>query len=187
MKLTKQQQQQWSTVTSVFGAVSRLSADPAVIQGEMANLIADFEVATDHEVKVKIRMLPTPSIDMIDCSRDSLKLSRDAEGSMTLRARVHGVGFSSTVAYKDSYAHSNMAIIDALRALADSLEKMPVEMREQTAQSLDIYQLIGVSHKGGSDEDEASPEEPQKPAEEKPVEEDEFPIQLVSVDAKDVE
>jgi hypothetical protein len=187
MKLNKQQQQLWSTVTSVFGAVSRLSSDPAVIQGEMAQLIADFEVATDHEVKVKIRMLPTPSIDLIDCSRDSLKLNRDAEGSLTLRARVHGVGFSSTVSYKDSYAHSNVAIIDALRALADSLEKMPVEMCEQTAQSLDIYQLIGVSHSGGSDDDETGPEEPQKPAEKDGEEESEFPIQLVSIDTKDGE
>lgn len=188
MKLNKQQQQQWNTVTSVFTAISRFCKEEDVIKQEMKDHIADFETATNNEVKVKIRMLPTPSIDMIDCSRDSLKLTCDADGSVTLRSRVHGVGFSSTVSYKDSYAHSNVAVIDALRALADNLEKMPVEMREQT-QSQDFYQLIGGTQSSGLDEDEeggqkdlVNPENTDGPSEEP-----ELAIQLVSADTKDSE
>lgn len=187
MKLNKQQQQQWNTVSSVFSAISKFCKEEDTIKAEMAQHIADFETSTNNEVKVKIRLLPTPSIDMIDCSRDSLKLTCDADGSVTLRTRVHGVGFSSTVSYKDSYAHSNVAVIDALRALADNLEKLPVEMREQT-QSQDFYQLIGGTQTSGSDDDEAGPVVPEQPDNvDGPAEEPELAIQLVSANEKDGE
>lgn len=187
MKLNKQQQQHWNTVSSVFSAISRFCKEEETIKAEMAQHVADFETSTNNEVKVKIRMLPTPSIDMIDCSRDSLKLSCDADGSVTLRTRVHGVGFSSTVSYKDSYAHSNIAVIDALRALADNLEKLPVEMREQT-QSQDFYQLIGGTQSTGPDDDEAGTGAPEQPENvDGPAEEPELAIQLVSANEKDGE
>lgn len=153
MKLNKQQQQEWNKVTSIFSALSRAVSDPAALEAEMSTWVSEFETYMDNEVKVKIRMLPAPSIDLIDCSKDFLKLNRDESGYSTLKARVEGISFSSTIAYKDQYRHSNGAVVDALRALADSLEKLPTEMRDQE-ESIDIYSLIGVSHGAGRDDDE---------------------------------
>lgn len=184
MKLNKQQQQQWNTVTSIFTALSRTVSDAAALENEMSTWVTGFEEAMGGEVKVKIRMLPAPSIDLIDCSKDFLKLNRDESGYSVLKARVEGISFSSTVAYKDQYRHSNGAVVDALRALADSLEKLPTEMRDQV-ESIDIYSLIGVTHAAGNDDDEvdapAAPEAPQ------PVDADEDPalIELLSTGEKD--
>lgn len=184
MKLNKQQQQQWNTVTSIFTALSRTVSDPAALEAEMSSWVTDFESAMGNEVKVKIRMLPAPSIDLIDCSKDFLKLNRDESGYSILKARVEGISFSSTVAYKDQYRHSNGAVVDALRALADSLEKLPTEMRDQE-ESIDIYSLIGVTHAAGNDEDEseapAAPEAPEAPL----ADEDSTLIELLSTGDKD--
>lgn len=161
MKLNKQQQQEWNTVTSIFSALSRTVTDPGALETEMSTWVSKFEAAMGNEVKVKIRMLPAPSIDLIDCSKDFLKLNRDESGYSILKARVEGISFSSTVAYKDQYRHGNGAVVDALRALADSLEKLPTEMRD-LEESVDIYSLIGITHSAANGEDE-----PDEPTEEK--------------------
>lgn len=184
MKLNKQQQQQWNTVTSIFTALSRTVSDPVALEAEMSSWVTEFESAMGNEVKVKIRMLPAPSIDLLDCSKDFLKLNRDESGYSILKARVEGISFSSTVAYKDQYRHSNGAVVDALRALADSLEKLPTEMRDQE-ESIDIYSLIGVTHAAGNDEDEsdapAAPQVPEAPL----ADEDSALIELLSTGDKD--
>lgn len=159
MKLNKQQQQQWNTVTSIFTALSRTVLDAEALQKEMATWVDGFEALMANEAKVKIRMLPEPSIELIDCSKDFVKITCDDQGYTTLRSRVHGIAFNSTVAYKENYKHSNAAVIDGFRALADSLEKMPVEMRDQTG-TVDIYALIGVSHAASADEEELEPQTP---------------------------
>lgn len=171
MKLNKQQQQQWNTVTAIFSALSRTVSDADALKAEMSNWVGEFEDATGGEVKVKIRMLPAPSINLVDCSRDYVKLNRDEQGVTTLKARVEGISFSSTVAYKEIYKHSNGAVVDALRALADSIEKLPVEMRDQE-ESVDIYSLIGVTHAAAHDDDDVDAPVDAKPADE-PAEVDE--------------
>jgi hypothetical protein len=181
MKLNKQQQQQWSIVTSVFSALSRAISDPELLKNEMAIHVSEFEGMTGGEVKVKIRTLPTPSIELVDCSKDFLQVTRDDEGVSTLRARIEGISFSSTIAYKEKYKHSNGAVVDGLRALADSLDKLPVEMRDQTGK-IDIFSLIGVSHGAGvSDDDEDAPETPEASGS-KELDEDKAFIELVKAD-----
>jgi hypothetical protein len=153
MKLNKQQQQQWNALANIFTALSRVSPSEEALVQEMSTWICDFEQALGHEVKVKIRMAPAPSIDLVDCSRDSMRLHRDAEGTLTLRARIEDISIQAVVARTNAYAHSNGAVVDALRSLADSLETSPVELRSQTA-TVDIYSLLGMSRSGASADDE---------------------------------
>lgn len=161
MKLTSKQQQQWNLVTSVFTALSRTVHDAAALEAEMATWITEFETSMGNEVKVKIRMLPAPSIDLVDCSKDYLRLNRDEQGASTLRARVEGILINSTIAYKENYKHSNGAVVDALRSLADSIEKLPVELRDQGQDGVtDIYSLLGVTHSAAVIEEEVEDEAP---------------------------
>lgn len=184
MKLTSKQQQQWNLVTSVFTALSRTVHDAAALEAEMATWITEFETSMGNEVKVKIRMLPAPSIDLVDCSKDYLRLNRDEQGASTLRARVEGILINSTIAYKENYKHSNGAVVDALRSLADSIEKLPVELRDQGQDGVtDIYSLLGVTHSAAVIEEEVEDEAPADEAQAQPpadADEDEALISLFS-------
>ncbi len=169
MNLNKQQQQQWGFLTSMFTALSRVSSNEATAQ-EMSQPIKDFESSLNNEVKVKMRFDPSPSIEIIDCSKDFIRLNRQDE-LLELRAKVDGIAFSSRIAYKENYSYSNAAVVDALRALADSIENVPIEMRDQT-ESVDI--LI----KGGQNAASQASEYDEG-------EDDETIIELVSVDTQD--
>ena len=142
MNLNKQQQQQWHIITSVFAAVSTMAPDEQTLLASMKPHVDSFEASLAGNAKVKIRFAPTQTIDWIDCSRDGLKVSKDANG-ITMRARIESIGIVTIVSYKESYAHSNLAIADSLEALAAGLRKMPTEMKDLT-ESGDLSNLIGI-------------------------------------------
>lgn len=142
--MNKQQQQQWSMVTSIFAAVSRIATDEQAIQTEMSKWIQEFEDLTGNKARVKIRMLPTPSLDLIDCSKDDMKLRVETDGYTLLRATTEGISAELKVAYKKNYSFSNAALAESLRALAANIDRLPVELREQT-EAIDIASLIGMS------------------------------------------
>lgn len=149
MNLTKVQQQQLTFLNKMFVALTRVSDQESVIQ-EMADHVSDFEQSMGGEVKIKLRFGAEPAVEVVDCSRDYLKLVRDKDTS-NLRARVEGISFTGRIAYRDNYSFSNAAIVDALRALADNVEKLNIELCDQ-AESVDIFSLMGVSHANAEDE-----------------------------------
>lgn len=154
MNLNKQQQQQWQIITSVFQAVSSIAADEQALILTMKPQVDTFEAMLGGKAKVKIRFAPTPSIDWIDCSRDGLKVTKDANG-LTMRARIEGIGLVSIVSYKDSYAHTNLALAESLEALAAGLRKLPTEIKDQP-ESVDLSNLIGLQvSEDGDDEIES--------------------------------
>lgn len=160
MNLNKQQQQQWQIITSVFAAVSTMAQDEQTLLTSMKPQVEAFEALLGGKAKVKIRFAPTPSIDWIDCSRDGLKVSKDANG-LTMRARIEGIGIVTTVTYKEAYAHTNLAIAESLEALAAGLRKLPVEMKDQ-AEAVDLSNLIGIQI-SDEDDDEDDQEGDSKP------------------------
>lgn len=151
MNLNKQQQQQWQIVTSVFEAVKNVATDEPTLKAMMKPQVDIFETLLAGKAKVKIRFAPTPSIDWIDCSRDGLKVSKDANG-LTMRARIEGIGIVSIVTYKDSYAHSNLALAESLEALAAGLRELPTEIKDQT-EAGDLSAMIGLQVSVEDDEE----------------------------------
>ncbi|WP_408601222.1 hypothetical protein [Pseudomonas sp. PLMAX] len=152
MNLNKQQQQQWQIITSVFAAVSTMAPDEQTLLTLMKPHVDGFEASLAGKAKVKIRFAPAPSIAWIDCSRDGLKVSKDANG-ITMRARIEGIGIVTIVSYKESYAHSNLAIADSLEALAAGLRKIPTDMKDLT-ESGDLSNLIGIQISAEDDDEE---------------------------------
>lgn len=151
MNLNKQQQQQWQIVTSVFEAIKNVATDEPSLQAMMKPQVDGFETLLAGKAKVKVRFAPTPSIDWIDCSRDGLKVTKDANG-LTMRARIESIGIVSIVTYKEAYSHSNLALAESLEALAAGLRKMPTEIKDQ-AESADLSNLIGIQVSAEDDDE----------------------------------
>lgn len=177
MSLNKSQQSKWNFIVNVFSTVSRLSQDPTVVHKEMESWITDFEKECNGHAKVIIKLGENPSIYFLDSSKDSLKLVRDATPSTVLRAKVFGVSLASTIQYKESYLHKNDTLVNALRALADKIEGMPMELAEQT-ESMDVLEFLGgkasdsdeegdhsTLSNAGEQSDDANEEKPKQEAE----------------------
>jgi hypothetical protein len=101
---------------------------------------------------VKFHLVPTPGIDWIDCSSDGLKLSGTTKG-IVVRACMNGLRLSINLTYAEAYAHSNVAVIDALDTLKANLLKLTSDMKDM--EPGDISKLIGLapSESMGQDDD----------------------------------
>lgn len=130
MTLNKAQQQEWAILQSVLQATRRVCPDVGTVKEEMKLWIADFESFVNHDYKVKIISSPELSLKLVDCSRDSMKVSVDATPSVTLRARNESVQIKIKAAYRDSYAFTNSEIAESLRTLAEKLDRLDTEIRE---------------------------------------------------------
>ncbi len=152
MNLNKQQQQQWQLVTAIFTGLSAAISDEVILTTQMKPHIDTFEALTGGKAKVKFHLAPTPGIDWIDCSSDGLKLSSTTKG-MVARACMNGLRLSINLTYDGAYAHSNVAVIDALDTLKANLLKLTSDMKDM--EPGDISSLIGLapSESGRQDDD----------------------------------
>lgn len=132
MTLNKAQQQEWDILIAVLKATSRVCSDISLIKEEMKLWIADFERFVNHDYKVKIINGSELELNLVDCSRDSLKASVDALPSVTLRARNEGIQVMVKASYKDNYSFSNAQIAESLRTLAARIESADVEIHTLT-------------------------------------------------------
>lgn len=130
MTLNKAQQQEWIILESVLKAVSRVCPDISAVREEMKLWIADFERFVNHDYKVKIISSPELSLKLVDCSRDSMKVSVDAVPSVTLRARNESIQVTVKAAYRDNYAFTNSEIAESLRTLAEKIERLGKEVSD---------------------------------------------------------
>ena len=152
MNLNKQQQQQWQLVTGIFQGLSVAFSDEEVLATHMKPHIDAFEALTGGKAKVKFHLVPAPSIDWVDCSSDSLKLSGNAKG-LVMRACMNGIRISTTLTYADAYAHGNRAVIDALEALKQNLLKLTSDMKDMPAGDISVLIGLAPSESTGQDDD----------------------------------
>lgn len=158
MTLNKAQQQEWVILESVLQATSRVCSDINAVKDEMKLWIADFERFVNHEYKVKIINTPDLALKLVDCSRDSMKVSVDAVPSVTLRSRNESVQITVKAAYRDTYSFSNAEIAESLRTLAEKLDRLDTEVRdaaEDTDLTPSVDRTISVADEPSEAEESA--------------------------------
>jgi hypothetical protein len=152
MNLNKQQQQAYTRLQEALEVMSEVVDDPLVIREKMQPRIDKFVAETGGEIKVKLVGAGIPTIELIDLSKDSMKTTLDASQTLYLRARHESVLISVSAAYKDTYAHSNEMIADALQGLALKVRGLPFEIVTKGACNID--ELLGLSHSDAGDNDD---------------------------------
>lgn len=151
MNLNKQQKALLDNVTNILSALVAVNIPKETLAEQMAKQIAEFE-AKVPDCRLRLRLGAAPHIEVFDCSRDSAKTSRDASKYLTLRARIMDTRLTAIVGSRDSVT-SNAVISEALRELADIVDKMPFELSEK--ESVDLMEELGIKHlSGGQDDDQ---------------------------------
>ncbi|MDT8924877.1 hypothetical protein RBE51_18995 [Pseudomonas taiwanensis] len=152
MNLSKQQQQAYTRLQEALEVMTDVIDDPVVIREKMQSRIDKFVAETGGEIKVKLVGAGIPTIELIDLSKDSMKTTLDASQTLYLRARFESVLISVSAAYKDTYAHSNEMIADALQGMAQKVRGLPFEIVAKGACNID--ELLGLSHSDAGDKDD---------------------------------
>lgn len=152
MNLSKQQQQAYIRLQEALEVMSDVVDDPVVIREKMQPRIDKFVAETGGEIKVKLVGAGIPTIELIDLSKDSMKTTLDASQTLYLRARFESVLISVSAAYKDTYAHSNEMIADALQGMAQKVRGLPFEIVAKGACNID--ELLGLSHSDVGDKED---------------------------------
>ncbi|AYG48464.1 hypothetical protein DV532_30005 (plasmid) [Pseudomonas sp. Leaf58] len=152
MNLSKQQQQAYTRLQEALEVMTDVVDDPVVIREKMQPRIDKFVTETGGEIKVKLVGAGIPTIELIDLSKDSMKTTLDASQTLYLRARFESVLISVSAAYKDTYAHSNEMIADALQGMAQKVRGLPFEIVAKGACNID--ELLGLSHSDAGDKDD---------------------------------
>jgi hypothetical protein len=149
MNLNKQQKALFDNVTNILSALVAVNIPQDILGEQMTKQISDFE-AKVPDCRLRLRMGDVPRIELLDCSRDNAKTSRDAK-YLTLRARILDTRLTAVVGSRDSVS-SNAVIAEALRDLADMVDKMPFELSEKD--STDLLEELGIKHVSEDQEDD---------------------------------
>lgn len=163
MNLNKQQTQWWSVVNMMLETLKGLELSPEQIEKGMVTHIEEFESKVPG-AKVHLDFEDQPRLSLIDCSRDSLRTTTGSSGATILRGRILNTRLTAQVALREDNV-SNDIIVQALRKMADYIEKMPVEL--SSAEAMDVFELLGQGKNqsaqeddvAGSDEDEIQSDE----------------------------
>jgi len=96
------------------------------IEKMMETQISDFQKITN--TKVKLNFESKPSIDLLDLKKDFVRTREPNSETQVLRAKIEGVGIDAKLFKQEEYIFSNSDVVSALRALADEVEKLPLEL-----------------------------------------------------------
>lgn len=97
------------------------------IETMMAPQISEFQSLSNTKLNI-IESDDGMDFDIVDLSKDFLRVREPNEQSKALRAKVQGVAINIATQKDDEYDFSNSDIVKALRDLASELEALPVEI-----------------------------------------------------------
>lgn len=150
MNLNKQQKALWANVNNIFNVLQSVKAPVEVVTAEMAKWAEDFESQVP-DAKIKVILGDTPRLELIDCSRDSARTTRDASMTTTLRARILNTRLTAVVGLRESSV-SNEVLADALLQLSEHVRKMPFELKDK--ETVDLFDVLGIRHANSGDQDD---------------------------------
>lgn len=150
MSLNKLQKGLLANVENIFNTLVSVKVPQEVLQAQMATWIQEFE-AKVPEHRLHIILGETPRLELIDCSRDNAKTSRDSSQYLTLRARMLNTRLTAIVGSRDSVT-ANAVVAQSLRELAALIEKMPFELSSK--ESVDVFEVLGIKHAAGAQDDD---------------------------------
>ena len=136
MSMTKVQETKLKHLQDIFSALSSVTKNEDDLRTTMASRIEEFEEHMGGKYRCKIvKSGEEFSLLVVDCSRDFVRTSVDAQGSVVVRVRSESVLMSVNVCKAKAYAHENLAIASALRAAADKIELLSKELKDSSESS----------------------------------------------------
>ena len=105
------------------------------IQSMMAPKVAELE----NEANVKLNLVSTESgasFDVVDLSKDYVRVREPNAESKVLRCKVLGVEIDVKTFKEGKFEFNNEDVVKALRSLADEVEDLPVEIN--TLENVDV-------------------------------------------------
>lgn len=150
MNLNKQQKALWANVNNIFNVLQSVKAPVEVVTAEMAKWAEDFESQVP-DAKIKVILGDTPRLELIDCSRDSARTTRDASMTTTLRARILNTRLTAVVGLRESSV-SNEVLADALLQLSEHVRNMPFELKDK--ETVDLFDVLGIRHALSGEQDD---------------------------------
>lgn len=144
MALNKLDQVRFDGLQQTLNMLVASSIPMPQIKVMMAPQIADFEASSNHKLRFVVdgdQVL----LSVVNMSKDFVRV-RGVEDAKVLRTKIIGVPIDVKITKADEYSFSNEAIVEALRALADKISFIGVEVN-----TLDITADVGKGTEASED------------------------------------
>ena len=111
--------------------IGMLSANVGIelVKAGMKSQIEEFEKETGQIVRI-LSKDNEHSVDLIDKSKDFLRIRNTNPENKVLRTKVSGVGIEIKIFKAEEFSHSNEIISEALRELAEQVSNREEELSE---------------------------------------------------------
>jgi hypothetical protein len=163
MALKKEDKIRLEGLETTFKMLVKNNIPESQVVSMITDQVGEFEVATNS--KLKLIFGEDPYIELVDLSKDFVRTRISNEDNYVLRAKIEGVPIEVKTFKRDDFTLTNLEIASALRALADEVEVLDVELatlgnddvRKLEKASLSETDLI-PPHEDGEEESEDADE-----------------------------
>lgn len=127
MALSKIDQVRFDGLQQTLNMLTGSGMPVAQIKLMMSPQIDEFQRSTNHKVRY-IEDGQNIKFELLNLSRDFVRV-RGVEDAKVLRAKINGVPVDVKITKGDEFSFSNDEIVETLRALADEVSNLSVEVR----------------------------------------------------------
>ncbi len=128
MALKKEDKVRLEGLEKTFLMLVTNNMDSEQIMTMMQPQFDEFESITGN--KLKPNFGDNPSIEVLDLSKDFLRIRYPNDENRVLRTKIQGVGIEVKLFKADEFSFGNSDVASALRALADEVDAAPFELNE---------------------------------------------------------
>jgi len=145
MALKISEQAVFDVINKSFSGMISAGMNLDLVKDILGEQIKSFEQSTKYKVNFVINEDESEgSLEMIDLSKDFLRIRNPNEDTKVLRTKVEGVGIEIKVFKKDDYKFSNLEIINALKSLTEKVEKIKLVLSEQDVSDINDIEIPDV-------------------------------------------
>jgi len=126
MALKKEDRVRLEGLEKTFTMLVTNGMDAETIKNMMQPQFDEFESITGS--KVKAHFGDNASLEVLDLSKDFLRIRFPNEDNRVLRAKIQGVGVEVKLFKRDDFEFGNDDVVSALRALADEVSELPMPL-----------------------------------------------------------
>lgn len=127
MALNKIDNVKFDSLSQTLSMLLQHGTELEVVKTMLAPQISDFEESSKHKVKFVIDG-ETVKLTALNLSRDYLRTRNPNDEQQVLRTKVEGVSIEVKLFKKDDFLQTNEDVVNALRALADEVSDLSVEL-----------------------------------------------------------
>ena len=127
MALKNNAKVRFEVMNQTFGSLIANNLDLETAKGIIGAQVEEFEKETNHKINYEVNGA-SGKLVLLDLSKDFVRTRMQNEDNQVLRAKLQGVPMDVKLWKRDDFEFSNEDIVSALRALANEVEAMPVEL-----------------------------------------------------------